>query len=183
MACREDLARPTIARRHVGREDNRGAAAGMTTLDWLIVAFVAVLALFGLRQGFIVGVLSFGGFALGAFLGTRLGPLLLPAGLLLALRAGVRAASARCSPARSSPRGLEGVGWRLRRVTALLPGLGLLDGVRRRCSRAAVGLGIVWIVAAVVAQVPGPTQLRADVQRSAILRRPERADAALRVRF
>ena len=52
----------------------------MTELDWFIVAFAAILAAFGFRRGFIVGVLSFGGFALGAFLGTRLGPLLLPAG-------------------------------------------------------------------------------------------------------
>jgi uncharacterized membrane protein required for colicin V production len=52
----------------------------MTRLDWIIVAFVALMALFGFRRGFIVGVLSVGGFALGAFLGTRLGPLLLGKG-------------------------------------------------------------------------------------------------------
>ena len=52
----------------------------MTLLDWLIVAFAGTLALFGFRQGFIVGVLSFAGFAGGAFLGTRIGPLLLPRG-------------------------------------------------------------------------------------------------------
>ena len=56
----------------------------MTTLDWLIVAFAALLAGFGFRRGFIVGVLSFAGFALGAFLGTRLGPLLLLARIGLA---------------------------------------------------------------------------------------------------
>jgi hypothetical protein len=141
----------------------------MTTLDWLIVAFVGLLALFGLRQGFIVGVLSFGGFALGAFLGTRLGPLLLPQGsaspyapafgLVGALLAGGILAS-----------GLEGLGWRLRRVTTLLPGVGLLDGAFGALLSAAVALGIVWIVAAVVAQVPSATQLRDDIQRSAILR-------------
>jgi S1-C subfamily serine protease len=140
----------------------------VTTLDWLIVLFVATLALLGLRQGFIVGVLSFGGFALGAFLGTRLGPLLLPQGsaspyapafgLVGALLAGGILAT-----------GLEGVGWRLRRLTALLPGLGVLDGVLGALLSAAVGLGIVWIVAAVVAQLPSAAQLRANIQRSAIL--------------
>ncbi|HXA55633.1 MAG TPA: MarP family serine protease [Solirubrobacteraceae bacterium] len=140
----------------------------MTTLDWLIVAFVAVLALFGLRQGFIVGVLSFGGFAVGAFIGTRVGPLLLgqgsaspyaPAfGLVGALLAGAILAT-----------GLEGLGWRLRRTTMLLPGVGVLDGVLGALLSAAVGLGIVWIVAAVAAQIPSATQLRADIQRSAIL--------------
>jgi S1-C subfamily serine protease len=140
----------------------------VTTLDWAIAAFVALLALFGLRQGFIVGVLSFGGFALGAFLGTRLGPLLLPQGsaspyapafgLVGALLAGGILAS-----------GLEGLGWRLRRVTTVVPGVGALDGALGAVLSAAVGLGIVWIVAAVAAQVPSATQLRADIQRSAIL--------------
>jgi S1-C subfamily serine protease len=140
----------------------------VTRLDWIIVAFVAVMALFGFRRGFIVGVLSVGGFALGAFLGTRLGPLLLgqgsaspyaPAfGLVGALVAGAILAG-----------GLEGVGWRLRRGLRV-PGLGVLDGVLGALLSAAVALGIVWIVAAVAAQAPGERQLRADVQRSEILR-------------
>jgi uncharacterized membrane protein required for colicin V production len=140
----------------------------MTTLDWLIVAFAALLAGFGFRRGFIVGVLSFAGFALGAFLGTRLGPLLLPRGsaspyapafgLIGALLAGAILAT-----------GLEGVGFRLLRRTLLVPGAGLLDGLLGAALGAALGLGIVWIVAAVVAQTPGVGQLRADIQRSVVL--------------
>jgi len=140
----------------------------MTTLDWLILLFVLILGLFGLRQGFIVGVLSFGGFAIGAFIGTRVGPLLLPQGsaspyapafgLVGALLAGAILAT-----------GLEGVGWRLRRTTLLVPGVGLLDRTFSALLSAAVGLGVVWIVAAVAAQIPTATQLRADIQRSVIL--------------
>jgi S1-C subfamily serine protease len=140
----------------------------MTQLDWIIVAFAGLLACFGFRQGFIVGALSFGGFAIGAFLGTRLGPLLLPRGssspyapafgLVGALLAGAILAS-----------GLEGVGWRLRR-TLLLPGIGLLDGALGALLSALVGLAVVWIVAAVAAQTPGESQLRDDIQRSVILR-------------
>jgi uncharacterized membrane protein required for colicin V production len=140
----------------------------MTTLDWLIVAFAALLAGFGFRRGFIVGVLSFAGFALGAFLGTRLGPLLLPRGsaspyapafgLIGALLAGVILAT-----------GLEGVGFRLLRRTLLVPGAGLLDGLLGAALGAALGLGIVWIAAAVVGQTPGVGQLRADIQRSVVL--------------
>jgi S1-C subfamily serine protease len=140
----------------------------MTQLDWIILAFAAVLALFGFRQGFIVGVLSFGGFAAGAFLGTRLGPLLLPQGssspyapafgLLGALLGGAILAS-----------GLEGLGFMLRR-TLIVPGLGMLDGLLGALLGSALALGIVWIVAAVVAQTPGQAQLRADIQRSQILR-------------
>lgn len=140
----------------------------MTKLDWIIVAFAALLAGFGFRRGFIVGVLSFAGFAVGAFLGTRLGPLLLPRGsaspyapafgLIGALLAGAILAT-----------GLEGLGFRLRR-TLIVPGIGLFDGLLGAVLGAALGLGIVWIAAAVAAQTSGDRQLRADIQRSAILR-------------
>jgi S1-C subfamily serine protease len=140
----------------------------MTRLDWFIVAFVAIMALFGFRRGFIVGVLSVGGFLLGAFLGTRLAPLLLPQGsaspyvpafgLIGALLAGGILAT-----------GLEGVGWRLRRSLPV-PGLGLLDGALGALLSAAVGLAIVWIVAAVVGQAPVQALVREDIQRSTILR-------------
>jgi S1-C subfamily serine protease len=138
-------------------------------LDWIIVAFALILAFFGFRQGFLVGALSFGGFVLGAFLGTRVGPLLLPKGsaspyapafgLLGALLGGAILAS-----------GLEGLGFRLRRFM-IVPGMGLLDGVLGAALGAALALGIVWIAAAVAGQTPGANQLRADIQRSVILRR------------
>lgn len=140
----------------------------MTELDWIVAVFALVLAWLGYRQGFIVGVLSFAGFAAGAFIGTRVGPLLLPQGasspyapafgLLGALLAGAILAS-----------GLEGVGLRLRRVIPL-PGLRMLDGSLGALLSVAIALGVVWIVSAVVAQVPGETALRSDIQRSLILR-------------
>ncbi len=139
----------------------------MTQLDWLIVAFAVILAFLGFRQGFIVGVLSFAGFLGGAFLGTRFGPLLLPKGsaspyapafgLVGALLGGAILAS-----------GLEGLGFRLRR-TLIVPGMGMLDGALGAALGAVLGLGIVWIAAAVAAQTPNAVQLRADIQRSAIL--------------
>lgn len=139
----------------------------MTRLDWIIVAFAALLALFGFRRGFIVAVLSFCGFAIGSFIGTRLGPLLVPQGsasvyapafgLIGALIAGAILAT-----------GFEGVGLRLRRVLAF-PGLGLLDGILGALLSAALGLAIAWILAAVVLQTASTPQLRADIQRSAIL--------------
>ena len=140
----------------------------MSTLDWIIIAFAAILASFGFQRGFIVGVLSFGGFAAGAVLGTRLGPLILPKGsaspyapafgLIGAVVAGAILAS-----------GLEGVGFRLRR-TLIIPGMGLLDGLLGAALGAALGLGVVWIAAAVLAQSPGDDSLRNDIQGSAILR-------------
>ena len=52
----------------------------MTGLDWVIVAFALAMAFWGYQQGLIVGVLSLGGLAIGAFVGSRLGPALLPDG-------------------------------------------------------------------------------------------------------
>ena len=52
----------------------------MTVLDWAIVAFTLALGLWGYRQGLIVGTLTLLGFALGAFAGSRIGPLLLNQG-------------------------------------------------------------------------------------------------------
>jgi S1-C subfamily serine protease len=139
----------------------------VTRLDWIIVAFAALLALFGFRRGFIVAVLSFCGFALGSFIGTRLGPLLVPHGsaspyapafgLIGALLAGAILAT-----------GFEGVGLGVRPVL-VLPGLGLLDGALGALLSAALGLAIAWILAAVVLQASSTPQLRADIQHSAIL--------------
>ena len=134
----------------------------------MIVAFTALLAFYGYLQGFIVGVMSLLGFALGAFLGTRLGPLLLPSGshsqyaplfgLLGALLAGGVLAS-----------GFEGVGMRARSALRL-PGLQAIDGLLGAALTACVGLGIAWIVGAVALQSSGSQPLQRDIQRSAILR-------------
>jgi S1-C subfamily serine protease len=140
----------------------------VTGVDWLIVLFTALLAVYGYAQGFIVGATSLVGFALGAFLGTRIGPLVLPGGshsqyaplfgLLGALLAGGVLAS-----------GFEGVGARAR-AALRLPGLRQLDGVLGAALTACVGLGIAWIVGAVALQSSGSHALRKDIQRSAILR-------------
>jgi S1-C subfamily serine protease len=139
----------------------------MTTVDWLIVAFTVLLAFYGYLQGFIVGALSLAGFAVGAFIGTRLAPLVLSQGsrspyaplfgLLGALLAGGVLAS-----------GLEGVGTRARSALRI-PGLRTVDGVLGAALTACVGLGIAWIVGAVALQTSSSRPLRADIQRSAIL--------------
>jgi S1-C subfamily serine protease len=140
----------------------------VTGVDWLIVAFCALLAIYGYVQGFIVGALSLLGFALGAFVGTRIGPLLLPGGshsqyaplfgLLGALLAGAMLAT-----------GFEGLGVRAR-AALRLPGLQTVDGVLGAAFTACVGLGIAWIVGAIALTASGSTPLRRDIQRSTILR-------------
>lgn len=140
----------------------------MTAIDWGIVAFTVLLAVYGYSQGFIVGILSLVGFGLGAFIGTRLAPLVLPGGshsqyaplfgLLGALLAGGVLAS-----------GFEGIGARARAVLRL-PALRAVDGLLGAGLTACVALGIAWIVGAVALQSSGSPMLRQDIQRSAILR-------------
>jgi S1-C subfamily serine protease len=141
----------------------------VTTIDWVIVGLVALFALFGWMRGFIVGALSLGGFALGALLGARVGPLLLPDGshspyaALFALAGALLVGGLLSS-------GLETLGLKLRRVLRV-PGLGVLDGLLGALLTAALALGLVWIAGAVVLQTPGIRDLRAEVQRSQVLRR------------
>lgn len=140
----------------------------MTTLDVIIVAFVAVFALAGFRRGFLVGALALAGFAAGAAIGARVGPLILPQGshspyaplfgLAGALLVGGLLAS-----------GLERLGLLLRRGLRL-PGLGALDGILGAVLSAALALGLAWLAGAVVLQTPALRDLRGDVQRSVLLR-------------
>jgi S1-C subfamily serine protease len=141
----------------------------VTGIDWVIVAFTALLAMHGARQGFVVGALSLAGFGVGAVLGTRLAPAVLPEGahspyapllgLLGALLAGAVLAT-----------GLGGLGARVR--TALtFAGLRLADAALGAVLSAAVALAIAWLAGAAALQSSGRPALRHDVQRSAVLTR------------
>jgi Trypsin-like peptidase domain/Colicin V production protein len=139
----------------------------LTTVDWIIVAFTLLMAVWGYGQGLITGGLSLAGFAAGAFIGSRLGPLLLEEGshspyaplfaLLGALMIGGVFAS-----------GLELVGLHLR--GRLGERIGLLDGVGGSVLVACLGLFLVWIAGAAALQTPGARDLREPIQRSAILK-------------
>ncbi len=140
----------------------------MTAIDWVIVALATVFALHGYSRGFVVGVLSLGGFVVGALIGTRLGPLVLSQGdrspyaplfgLAGALLAGGILAS-----------GLEGIGRRFRAILRL-PALRTLDGLLGAMFTGCVALAIAWLVGAIALQSSGSRTLRADIQRSVILR-------------
>src|SRR5205809_7223669 len=52
----------------------------VTTLDWIALAFVLVAAMGGAVQGFVWSGLSLAGLAVGAFVGGRLAPHILPGG-------------------------------------------------------------------------------------------------------
>jgi len=142
----------------------------MTVLDWAIVAFTVAFAMWGYRQGLIVGVLTLLGFACGALAGSRVGPLLLSEGssspyaplfaALGALLVGALVAVA-----------LESLALGLRERVIRGQALHVADGAGGAALIAAVALGLIWVFGAVVLHAPGTTQLRGDVQRSLILRR------------
>ena len=140
----------------------------MTAIDWIIVAFTLLMAVWGYAQGLVVGALSLAGFVGGGFLGSRVGPLLLHDGasspyapvfalagaFMLGGHPGVHPRGRGISPA-PFPARPAGCGGRRRRGGAdrLRRARGLLD---RRSGGASD---------------TGARGLRRDIQRSAILRR------------
>jgi hypothetical protein len=140
----------------------------LTTLDFLIIAVTLLLAVYGYARGFIIGALSLLGFAIGAFLGARVGPLLLahrqhsPYAPLFGLLGAVIAGGILAT-------GFEGLGARLRGALRF-PGVDVADGILGAILTGCVAIGVVWIAGAVALQAPGARGLRHDVQRSAILR-------------
>jgi S1-C subfamily serine protease len=141
----------------------------VTTIDWIIVLFAAVLALWGYRQGLVVGALSLAGFVGGAALGARLGPELLsggsespyaPATALLGgmLVGGIAAVTIEGAARAARDRWVRGTLGRS------------IDGVGGAVLLAALALGLAWVFGAVALHTPDARELRADIQRSAILR-------------
>lgn len=142
----------------------------MTVLDWAIVAFTIAFAMWGYRQGLIVGVLTLLGFGAGALAGSRIAPLLLNEGsnspyapLFAALGALLVGALIAVT--------LESLALGLRERLIRGQALHLADGAGGAALIAAVALGLIWVFGAVALHAPSTAQLRADVQRSLILRR------------
>jgi S1-C subfamily serine protease len=140
----------------------------VTALDWIIVALTLTTALAGYFQGFVVGAATLAGFAIGLFLGARLGQAVVSSGsqspyaplfgLGGALIGGMLFGSA-----------LEAFGYGLRkRITG--PSLGVVDGLAGAALSTCVALGLVWLAGTVVLQAPQAHSLRDDIQRSSILR-------------
>ncbi len=149
-----------------GRLKGTSTLGFLTGIDWVIVGAVVLLGLFGWAQGFISGVLALVGFVVGAWLGTRIAPLVLSGGresqwapafaLVGAIVAGGVLAA-----------GFEGVGARLR-ARLRSPAFAAVDGALGAVLTACVGLLIAWVLGAVALRAD--PDVRRDVQQSAILR-------------
>ncbi|GAC1317444.1 MAG: MarP family serine protease [Thermoleophilaceae bacterium] len=138
----------------------------MTALDWIIVAFTLLMAVWGYAQGLIVGLLALVGFVGGGFLGSRVGPLILTDGAKSPY-APVFALAGAFLLGTIFASGLEAVGFGVRRRFG--QAIGVVDGLGGAVLIAGAGLGLCWIAGAVALQTPGASALRRDIQRSTIL--------------
>lgn len=148
--------------------DRGGYIDMVTAIDWTIAGFTFLLALWGFRQGLIVGALGLGGLAIGAVLGSRLAPVALEGGsssayapmfaLLGAVLIGLLALVLAVN-----------LGSHLREATIRGPFGEAIDGIGGALLIAAVALGLVWVMGAVVLYTPGAENLRRDAQKSILL--------------
>jgi uncharacterized membrane protein required for colicin V production len=140
----------------------------VTAIDWAIAAFTFVLALWGFRQGLIVGLLGLAGLVVGAALGSRLAPVILEGGSgspyapMFALLGAILFGSLALAVSAS-------VGASLRGAAVRGPFGEVVDGIGGALLMSALALGIIWVLGAVVVHMPGAESMRRDVQRSLLL--------------
>ena len=138
----------------------------MSTADWVVIAVVAVCGLYGVSTGFLRGAFSLAGFALGAYFGARLAPLILSDGSpyvpVVALGGAILAGMLM--------RGVAAlVAGALRTSLGVIPGVRFLDRFAGLLLGLAAGVFLCWAIGAVLLYLPGETDLRRSVQRSTIL--------------
>ena len=140
----------------------------MTAIDWGIAVFTFLLALWGFRQGLILGALGLGGLAIGAVLGSRLAPVILEGGSNSAYAPMIALLGAILIGSVTLALGVT-VGDRIRSATIRGPFWQVVDGIGGALLIAGVALGIVWVLGAVVLYTPGAENLRKDAQKSILL--------------
>jgi uncharacterized membrane protein required for colicin V production len=141
----------------------------VTVVDWVALALVLLAALGGAVQGLVWSGLSLAGLIAGAFLGGRLAPLVLAQGSSSRYAPVVALAAAVTLAVTFEVLGST-VGAIIRRRERARS-LQLLDSAGGVVAGALIGLGVVWVLGAMALQLPGQTELRHAVQRSAVLQR------------
>lgn len=140
----------------------------MSTLDWIIVAFAALLGLRGFRVGLVAGAFSLGGALAGLYLGSRLASSLLSGGLPLAYGTLIPLLAVIVSVLLGQALART-VGERLR-----LPLLGTplepFDKLGGAVLGVAVGLMLAWVVGILGQQAPLPPTLQAALQQSEVVK-------------
>lgn len=144
----------------------------MTVVDLVIIVLVLLMALQGFARGFLVGVAALAGFVAGAYIASRIAPLLLSGGShspyspLISLGGAVLLGGLLGAI-------FEGVARRARRFM-WLPGLRIVDGLLGAILTACLGLGMAWIAGAALLQTSSqfslPASFRSSLAKSVILR-------------
>jgi len=142
-------------------------------VDWIALGLVALTALGGMRRGLVVTALSLAGLIAGGYVGSRLAPHLLHggsgsawtplAGLVGAVIGAILLQAA------------AGIAGSFVRGGLRLTPLRLIDSFGGLAAGAVSGLVLVWVLSATLLLVPGQSNLRRDVQRSAVVSRLDRA--------
>jgi hypothetical protein len=141
----------------------------VTTLDWILVGFVALTALGGLGNGLVATLLSLGGLVAGAIVGANLATQLLPDGMessytgVGGIAGALVGAAVLCAVARF-------VGSFVRGGLRLLPPLRLLDSIGGAVVGAVFGFALVWAGGAVATQVTDQANVRREVEDSQVIR-------------
>jgi len=142
----------------------------VTRLDWILLAFVALTALAGLRTGLVATALSLAGLVAGAVAGARIAPGLVSGGVrseyaaLLALVGAITGALLL--------RWAAGVvGSFVRGGLRLVPPLRVLDSVGGLAAGTLWGLALVWVVGVVALELPRDAKVRREVAHSEVLQR------------
>jgi S1-C subfamily serine protease len=138
----------------------------VSTADWVVIVVVGIAGLYGISTGFLRGAFSLAGFAFGAYLGARLAPLILTDGSPYVPVISLAGAVLVGMLGRGVAALLAGV---LRSSIGVIPGLRFLDRLAGLALGLVAGVFLCWAIGAVLLYVPGETELRRSVQRSAIL--------------
>jgi len=138
----------------------------VSTADWVVVGVVAIAGLYGISTGFLRGAFSLLGFAFGAYVGARLAPMILSDGSPYVPVVSLACAVLLGTISRGLAAMLAGV---LRTSIGVIPGMRFLDRLAGLVLGLVAGVFLCWAIGAVLLYVPGETELRRSVQRSAIL--------------
>ncbi len=142
-------------------------------VDWVALGLILVSALAGFRRGLVVTALSLGGLVAGAYAGSRIAPHLLGDGSHSAWTpvAGLIGAVLGAALLQT----LAGIGGSIVRGGLRIGPLRMVDSAGGLVLGAATGLVFVWVGSATALLLPGQSNLRRDVQRSAFVRRLDQA--------
>jgi S1-C subfamily serine protease len=139
----------------------------VSRVDWLVLGFLVVTAVIGLRKGFIASALSVAGIVVGAFVGARVAPQLLTGGSNSPYTPLAGLAGAAFGAVLFETFGALAGG--VVRRSLPLPPLRTLDSVGGLLLGAASGLALVWVAGASALLIPGQTALRRSAQQSVVL--------------